>query len=46
MAQSGPSNATQRSADEVSRQLVEERFGVLQDWRVEAFGEPAIDWGE
>src|SRR5262249_32694349 len=43
MAQSGHSSATQRSADEVSRQLVEERFGVLQDRRVEAFSEPAVD---
>ena len=26
-----------------SRQLVEQRLGVLQDRRVEAFGEPAVD---
>ena len=42
-AQSGHSSATQRSADEVSRQLVEERFGFLKDRRVETFGEPAGD---
>src|SRR5215467_14406433 len=30
----------------VSRQLVEERLGVLQDRRVEAFGEPAVAGGE
>jgi hypothetical protein len=28
------------------RQLVEQRLGVLQDWRVEAFSEPATDRGE
>ena len=27
----------------ISRQLVEQRFGVLQDRCVEAFGEPAVD---
>jgi hypothetical protein len=27
---------------EISRQLVEQRFGLLQDRRVEAFGEPAV----
>jgi hypothetical protein len=30
----------------VSRQLVKQRLGVLQDGRVEAFGEPAINWCE
>ena len=35
------------SKDETgSRQLVEQRLGVLQDRRVEAFGEPAVDWCE
>jgi hypothetical protein len=29
-----------------SRQLVEQRLGILQDRRVETFREPAIDWGE
>jgi hypothetical protein len=29
---------------EISRQLVEQRFGLLQDRSVEAFGEPAVDW--
>jgi hypothetical protein len=46
LAQSGHSGAAQSSADEVSRQLVKERFGVLQDRRVETFGEPAVDGGE
>jgi hypothetical protein len=31
---------------EISRQLVEQRFGLLQDRSVEAFGEPAVDWRE
>jgi hypothetical protein len=43
MAQSGHSSATQRSADEVSRQLVEERLGFLQVQRIEAFSEPAVN---
>src|SRR5262249_21695323 len=33
-----------KSKDETgSRQLIEQRFGVLQDGRVEAFGEPVVD---
>jgi hypothetical protein len=32
--------------DLTSRQLVEQRLGVLQDRRVETFGEPAVDEGE
>jgi hypothetical protein len=33
-----------RSKDETgSRQLIEQRLRVLQDGRVEAFGEPAVD---
>jgi hypothetical protein len=40
MAQSSHSSAAQRSADEVSRQLVEQCLGVLHDRRVRAFGEP------
>src|SRR5215472_15748384 len=36
-----------RSKDETgSRQLVEQRLGILQDRRVETFGEPAVDWRE
>src|SRR5215467_12147055 len=36
-----------RSKDETgSRQLVEQRLGILEDRRVEAFGEPAVDWRE
>ena len=36
-----------RSKDETgSRQLVEQRLGIFEDWRVEAFGEPAVDWRE
>ena len=31
---------------EISRQLVEQRFGLLQDRSVEAFGEPAVNWRE
>jgi hypothetical protein len=34
------------SIGRVSRQLVEQRFGVLQDRRVKPFGEPAVNWGE
>src|SRR5215467_3749590 len=36
-----------RSKDETgSRQLIEQRLGILQDRRAEAFGEPAVDRGE
>jgi hypothetical protein len=29
-----------------SRQLIEQRLGIVQDRRVETFGEPAVDRGE
>jgi hypothetical protein len=32
-----------RQAREISRQLIEQRLGLLQHWRVEAFGEPVVD---
>jgi hypothetical protein len=34
-----------RPGKSASRQLIEQRLGVLQDWRVEAFGELAVDGG-
>src|SRR5215467_14354986 len=38
------SRVTPRSKDETgSRQLVEQRLGLLQHRRVEAFGEPVVD---
>jgi hypothetical protein len=30
----------------VSRQLLDERLSVLQDRRVETFGEPVVNWQE
>jgi len=34
------------SIGRVARQLVEQRFGVLQDRRVKPFGKPAVNQGE
>jgi len=40
------SRVTSCKEETESRQLVEQRPGVLEDRRVKAFGEPAVDWCE
>ena len=38
--------SSSRQAIEPQHQVVERRFGFLQVHRIEALGEPAIDWSE